>query len=189
MEQSNPLRGFDCIRQACIQMLRKTPNPQVILERFFDGLRELDDDLYCYWPPARDPSSNSCLIIFLRGALQSLQWSMAPVSMLKRGVTFFRYLRNVTVALAKIVLEDDPTRSEQFEQLVSKFEDKLSEMDRGMLEVFPRCTPYATSIFVQIHHPHCGFLPALDDKVILSFRLLCSFTSCYAHAHQGIRPE
>jgi hypothetical protein len=169
MERSNPLRGFDSIRQACIQMLRKNPNPQLILESFFDGLRELDDDLDCYWHPARDPSSNSCLVLFLRGALQSLQWSMAPVSMLRRGVTFFRYLRNVTIALAEIHLEDDHTRFEQVEQLVSKFEDKLAEIDRGMLAVFPISAPYATSIFVQIHSPHYRFLPALDDKVILHF--------------------
>ena len=135
------------------------------LETLFESFRQFDDHLEFLAPRGYVvPCSN----VTARAALQSLQWSMYPVSILRRTATSFLYLRNAITYLARTVLNHDQDRLHQFESLITKLADRLDGLDRGMQQVFPSDAPYMTSLFVQSHY---SFRPALDDKVMRSLPL------------------
>jgi hypothetical protein len=162
MECFEPLKGFEIMRQACDQLLRDR-DTSTALEKMFAAVRAFDDHLDYIAPREYTvPGSN----VTARAGLQSLQWSLYPVSVLRRTKTAFRYLRNSITFLAETVLKEDHARLDRFHTKVTQLEELLENLDTQMQKVYPSDAPYVTSLFVQLHHPHCQFKPLLDTQVM-----------------------
>ena len=162
MERLKPLEGFEIMRQACDQLLRGRDTGTAI-ERMFAAVRAFDDHLDYIAPRGYAvPCSN----VTARAGLQSLQWSLYPVSVLRRTKTAFSYLRNSITSLAEAVLKEDHARLDQFHTKLTQLEELLQHLDHEMLRVFPSDAPYVTSLFVQLHYQHCQFKPLLDTPVM-----------------------
>ena len=154
--------GFRSIRRACALILSNKDTSMILVE-LCDAVRGFDDQLEHIAPRGyADPWSN----VTARAALQSLQWSLIPVSVLRRTKTSFRYLRNCITVLAKAALEQDHAQLEKFDGMVSQLEDLLEDLDRAMQQVFHSEAPYVTSLFVQLQYPHTLFQPSLDNWVM-----------------------
>ena len=159
-------RGYTSIQQACAQMIRNR-DPQGVVETMFEGFRIFDDDLHDICARL-SPSA----IVAARCAIQSLQWSMHPVSLLRRAQTIFLRLQAVISTLADTSLKNDERGRHRFDSMTTELTDSLKALDNGMQEVFPTNSPYVTALYVQLHSPHRTFQPVLTEQVLLSFPLL-----------------
>jgi hypothetical protein len=157
-------KGFNTIRKASAQMTGDM-DPELILETTLAGLREFDDDFHAILGLSH-PS-----IVAARAALQSVQFSMHPTSVLRRAQTFFIHLQRVMRTLADISLKGDELR--RFDAVITQLEDMLKALDYGLHRVFPTNAPYVTAFFVQFQTPQNTFQPALTDQVFLLCHLLC----------------
>jgi hypothetical protein len=161
------LSGFDYIRQACRYILQNTGKSLVAeqaLSELESAMRQFDDDLESLLPAVY---ANQCSNVAARAALQSLQSSLRPVSVLRRTLTAFVYLRNVITHLAQVVLQHDQALLDQFDSKIAQLEDALNALDLRMLDVFPQNAPYLTSLFML--RPPSALQPALDDTVMPLF--------------------
>jgi hypothetical protein len=173
MDRPKTQKAFKRIQEAC-QLIARNARPGVVVDTLFTALREFDDALELILPGAfQNPSrkaSNS--IVAARAALQSLQWSMYRISMLKLSRTKFRYMTVVTTWLARIVIPEDD-RLSLFDKRKTQLEECLDRLDQGMQQVFPRDAPYSTSLFVELHGiAEVTLLPPLGDEVTRSFCVL-----------------
>ena len=86
MECFEPLKGFKIICQACDLVLRNR-NISTVSENMFAAVSASDDHLDYIVPRGY---AVQCSNITACACLQSLQWSLYPVSVLRRTKTAFR---------------------------------------------------------------------------------------------------
>ena len=188
MERAKQQTAFKRIEEAC-QRIARGASPGTVLDTLFVALREFDDSLESILPglfQSPSPKAGNC-IVAARAALQSLQWSMHRISMLKLSQTRFRYLSNIISCLAKFIIPDNHEGHSHFEVKKTELEECLAGLDQEMQQVFPRNAPYSTALFVELHAKDVILLPPLGDEVtryFVYFVFLCQ-TNCVIHSGQG----